>query len=248
MFRAELLKLKRSATWLIALVLPLLAVITGTVNFANNAAELRAGWVSFTSQVTLFYGLLFFSVGIGLLTATVWRMEHRGTNWSLLLTSTRNSARLVLAKIAVVAVPVAVMQLVLVAGTLLSGVFVLRLSGGIPWQFALVGALSIIAALALIAAQSLLSMLLKSFAAPVAICLVGCVIGVATVTSETLQPLSHLVPQAINTRALNLGSTALSGSGGLTVGAALPILVSAITLAIVFVGLTLAAIRVVKLR
>lgn len=248
MFRAELLKLKRSTTWLIALILPLLAVTTGTINLANNPDALDAGWASFTSQVTLFYGLLFFSVGIGLLAATAWRMEHRGTNWNLLLTTTRRPIRLVLAKIAVITVPVAVMQLVLVLGTLFSGMFVLRLDGAIPWQFALVGAISVIAALPSVAFQSLLSMLLKSFAAPVAICLLGCVIGVATVTSVALRPLSNVLPQAINTKAINLGSTALADSGGLTITDALPLLGTAVGLAAVAVMLTLATVRAVKLR
>lgn len=248
MLRAELVKLKRSATWLIALILPLLAVTTGTINVANNPDVLDDGWVSLTSQVTLFYGLLFFSVGIGLLAATAWRMEHRGTNWNLLLTTTRRPVRLVLAKVAVVVVLVAVMQAVLVIGTLLSGALVLRLDGSIPWQFALVGALSVVAALPLVAVQSLLSMLLRSFAAPVAVCLLGCVLGVATVTSVALRPLSHVLPQAINTRALNLGSTALAGSGGFTVGDAAPILLTALGLAAVLIALTVAAIRLVKLR
>ncbi|MGJ3509817.1 ABC transporter permease [Enemella sp. A6] len=248
MLRAELIKLRRSTTWLIALVLPLLAVTTGTINYANNPEALNAGWASFTSQATLFYGLLFYSIGIGLLTATVWRMEHRGTNWNLLLTSTRQPVKLVLAKIAVVSIPVAFMQVVLVTGTLLSGEFILRLSGQMPWQFALVGVIAVVAALPLIAIQSLLSMLLKSFAAPVAICLVGCVVGVATVTSETLRPFSYVLPQAINTRALNLGSTALAGSGGLTAGDTLPIIATALGLALTFVLLTLVAVRTIKLR
>ena len=248
MFRAEILKLKRSATWLIALILPLIAVTTGTINLANNTDLLDSGWASFTSQVTLFYGLLFYSIGIGLLAATVWRMEHRGTNWNLLLTTTRSPLRLVLAKIAVIAVPVTIMQLVLVAGTLSSGTFILHLDGNIPWQFALVGALAIITALPLIAIQSLLSMLLKSFAAPVAICLLGCVLGIATVTSDLLRPLSYVLPQGINTRALNLGGTSLAGSGSLTATDTLPLLGTAIGLTIVITTLTLGAIRAVKLR
>src|SRR5699024_470564 len=123
-------------------ILPLLAVTTGTINLANHTTALTAGWASFTSQVVLFYGLLFFSIGVALLAATVWRMEHRGTNWNLLLTSTTQPVKLVLAKISVIAVPVAFMQLVLVAGTLLSGALILHLDGAIPRQFALVGALS----------------------------------------------------------------------------------------------------------
>lgn len=248
MFRAELIKLKRSSTWLVALVLPLLAVSTGTANLANNIDQLSHGWSSFTSQVVLFYGLLFYSMGISLLAATVWRMEHRGTNWNLLLTSTRKPIELVLAKVAVIAMPVLFMQLVLVAGTLVSGIAVLHLDGAIPWGFALVELIAAVAGLALVAVQSMLSMLVKSFAAPIAICLVGCVVGVASVTSTGLRPLSYVLPQAINTRALNLGSTALSGSGGLTAGDAFLILLTALSLAVVFIALALRAIQVIKLR
>lgn len=248
MFRAELIKLKRSSTWIIALILPLLAVVTGSINLANNTKALSAGWASFTSQVVLFYGLLFYSMGISLLAATVWRMEHRGTNWNLLLTTTAQPLRLALAKIGVILVPVALMQVVLVAGTALSGVLVLKLDGPFPWQFALVGAIAIVAALPLIAMQSLLSMLLKSFATPVALCLVGCVIGVAAVTSTALRPIGYVLPQAINTRALNLGSTAIAHSGGLTATDALPIVLTSIGVCTVFLILTGTAIRTVKLR
>jgi len=203
-FRAELIKLKRSSTWLIALILPSLAVVTGTINLANNKDALDSGWASFTSQVVLFYGLLFYSMGISLLAATVWRMEHRGTNWNLLLTTTAQPP------------------------------CILGLDGPFPWQFAVVGLLALIAAIPLTAAQSLLSMLLRSFAAPVALCLLGCVIGIAAVTSTALRPVGYVLPQAINTRALNLGSTAISQSGGLTVTDVAP--------------LPMILIRIVKLR
>ncbi len=249
MFRAELVKLKRSSTWLIAGILPLLAVTTGTINLANNRDVLNAGWASFTSQVVLFYGLLFFSLGIGLLASTVWRVEHRGTNWNLLLTTMTRPSGLVLAKVGVIVIVTAFMQLVLIVGTLASGVLVLRHTGALPWQFVLVGVLAVVTALPLIAIQSLLSMLLKSFAAPVAICLLGCVLGIATVTSVTLRPFSYVLPQAINTRTLTLGSTAaLAESGGLTVGDVAPLLLTAVGLAAIFLLATVAAIRTIKLR
>jgi hypothetical protein len=247
-FRAELVKLKRSTTWLVALVLPLLAVTTGTVNFAHNTDQLGTGWASFTSQVVLFYGLLFSSMGIAVLAATVWRVEHRGTNWNLLLTTTRQPIRLVLAKIAAIAVPVFFMQAVLVVATLVSGVVVLQVDGAFPWHLPVVGVLAVLAALPLVALQSLLSMLVRSFATPVAICLVGCVLGVATVTSVALRPLSYVLPQALNTRALNLGSTAIAHSGGLTVPDAVPLLLTSLALATILTMAGVAAVRAVKLR
>src|SRR5690606_1477345 len=121
MFRAEILKLNRSATWLIALILPFMPVTTQPINLHNNTDILDSGLPSSTAQVTLIHTLLVLSIGVRLLAATVWRMEHRATNWNLLLTTTRSPLRLVLAKLAVIAVPVTVMQLVLVAGTLISG-------------------------------------------------------------------------------------------------------------------------------
>ncbi|MGI5211780.1 ABC transporter permease [Plantactinospora sp. CA-290183] len=248
MFRAELVKLKRSTTWLIALVLPFLAVTTAAINVANNPDTLDSGWESFTSQAVLFYGLLFFSMGIGLIAATAWRVEHRGTNWNLLLTTTTRPIALVLAKIAVIAVPVAFMQVVLVIATLFTGTFVLNVDGAIPWKFTLAGLLAIVAALPLIAAQSLLSMLLKSFGAPIAICLVGCVAAVPAITSPTLRPLRYLVPQALNTRTLNLGSVAVADSGDLIPADVISILATALVMTAIVAGVSVVALRKIKLR
>lgn len=248
MFRAELTKLKRSSTWIIAFVLPILAVTTGTINFAGNSNALDSGWASFTSQVVLFYGLLFYSMGISLLAATAWRMEHRGTNWNLLLTATAKPFRLAAAKVGAVFIPVTLMQVVLVTGTAFSGIFVLHLEGPFPWGFAVVGFIALVAALPLITVQSLLSMLLKSFAAPVALCLLGCVAGVAAVTSTTLKPIGYILPQAINTRALNLGSIAIAESGGLTIGDAASLLITSLALTAALAWITVPLIQAVKLR
>ena len=54
MIVAELTKLRRSSLWIIAAVLPVLAVVTGTVNYGNNQGMLSSGWVPFWSQVVLF--------------------------------------------------------------------------------------------------------------------------------------------------------------------------------------------------
>lgn len=248
MFRTEILKLKRSPTWLIVIILPLLTVTAGTINFANNPESLGATWDAFTSQVTIFYAMLFFSMAISLLAANAWRMEHRGSNWNLLLTTTRRPLKLVLAKIVVITIPVAFMQVVLAASTLISGTLVLDLEGEASWRIALVAAFALVAALPLIALQSLLSMLTRSFAAPVALCLAGCILGIAVTSSQTLRPLSLVVPQAINLRALSLGSAAVQDSGDFTATEILPLLTAALFLSAAIATLTLAALRNVRLR
>ena len=79
---AEAIKLKRSSAWVVAVLLPLLAVITGTFNVYGNRETIPQTWVSLTSQMTLFYSMFFCSLGVALLASTVWRVEHRGTSWN----------------------------------------------------------------------------------------------------------------------------------------------------------------------
>ena len=61
-------------------------------------------------------------------------------------------------------------------------------------------------------------------------------------------PLSYALPQALNTRTLNLGSTAFAGSGGLTGADVAPLLGAALVLTATAIGLTTVAMRVIKLR
>lgn len=237
MLTAEFLKLKRSATWIIALVLPLMAVGTGALNTHNNPGQLD-GWASFTSQVVLFYGMLFFSMAVSILAATTWRHEHRGTNWNLLLTNTASPARLVIAKTAAVTAMVAVMQVMLVVATWFVGELVLTLPGTVPTSFVVTSLLGILAAGPLVALQSLLSMVLKSFAAPVGLCLLGCVVGLGVNYSAGLRPLSAWVPQGLVMRMLNLGSSAVSGMGSATATSLAGLLLPA---AVVTVAITAAS-------
>ena len=54
LIEVESIKLRRSLVWLFTLLLPLLAVITGSVNYAGNQGVLTQGWDSYASQVTIF--------------------------------------------------------------------------------------------------------------------------------------------------------------------------------------------------
>ena len=67
MVRAELLKLRRSMVWAFVPLLSLLAVISGGINYWMNRDVLDNGWVSLIGQTTLFYGIIFYAVGIGLI-------------------------------------------------------------------------------------------------------------------------------------------------------------------------------------
>ncbi|OKI22038.1 lantibiotic ABC transporter permease [Nocardiopsis sp. TSRI0078] len=237
MVLAELTKLRRSALWIMAVVLPLLAVITGTVNYGANEEALSSGWASYWSQVVIFYGMLFMSMGIAVMASAAWRMEHRGHNWNLLMTTPARALAILGAKLVSLALMVAVMQLVLLLMVVLSGKLVLGLDGWLPWASTAAALLGVVAALPVVALQSLLSMLVRSFAAPVALGLLGCVAGVGVLYSGVGGVIAHVVPQALVSRSLSLGSTAVADAGAVDLPAASAVVLAAAVLTLLLWGL-----------
>jgi hypothetical protein len=227
---AELTKLRRSALWVVAFVLPVLAITAGTVNYAANQGVLSSGWGSYWSQVVLFYGLFFMSMGVAALASAAWRMEHRGHNWNLLMAAPARCGAIVGAKIASLTIVVAAMQLVLLALVTGIGMLVLGLEGAPPWGYAVVALLGVVAVLPVVAVQSLLSMLIRSFTVPVAVGLLGCAIGTGLLYSGQGGVVSHLFPHSLVTSALFLGNSAVSGSAGPDLAAVGPIVFSAVLL------------------
>jgi len=231
---AEAIKLRRSSAWVVAVLLPLLAVITGTVNFIMNRESFE-GWISLSSQITLFYSMMFCSLGIALLASTVWRVEHRGTSWNAMRTTPHSPAAVALAKTLVILVPVLAMQGVLLALAWLAGITVAGLGPAIPTAFVASGLLAALGALPLVAVQSLLSMLMRSFAAPVAVAFLGCVVSFGLLASQN--PLIYLVPQGILSETLTLGSSAVSTAGKLDAASMLPLVFAIVCIGAVMWGL-----------
>ncbi len=238
---AEALKLRRSLTWVFVLLLPLLTVITGTVNYVGNQGALSAGWRSLTSQVTLFYALFFFSVAVALIVSAAWRPEHRGTSWNAMTTMPASMVRVVAAKTLVFRVPVAVMQVGLVVLTWGSGALVLGLPGGFPAGLLVSSGVTVIAALPLVAVQSLLAMHLRSFGASVALGLAGTMVGLGVARESGL--LSQVWPYSLVTRAQILGSDAMANAGGLDWAGLEPVLAASLVSGLVGWGLLLLAAR-----
>ena len=231
---AEAIKLRRSSAWVVAVLLPLLAVITGTVNFIMNRESFE-GWISLSSQITLFYSMMFCSLGIALLASTVWRVEHRGTSWNAMRTTPHSPTAVALAKTLVILVPVLAMQGVLLALAWLAGITVAGLGPAIPTAFVASGLLAALGALPLVAVQSLLSMLMRSFAAPVAVAFLGCVVSFGLLASQN--PLIYLVPQGILSKTLTLGSSAVSTAGKLDAASMLPLVFAIVCVGAVMWGL-----------
>lgn len=230
MIVAELAKLRRSALWVVSVVLPVLAVTAGTLNYAGNQGTLSSGWGPYWSQAVLFHGLFFMAMGVAVLSSASWRMEHRGNNWNLLMSAPVRPAAIVGAKILSLALVVGVMQVVMVLLVAMTGSLVLGLEGTLPWEYALVALLGVVAALPVVAAQSLLSMLIGSFTPPVALGLLGCAIGTGVLLGGQGGVLSHTVPHSVLTSALFVGNSAVSDTTGPDPAAVVAIVFSALAL------------------
>ena len=232
---AEAIKLKRSSAWVVVILLPLLAVFAGTFNFYANREVFSQTWESLTSQMTVFYSMFFCSLGVALLASAVWRVEHRGTSWNAMRTTPHSPTAVALAKTLIIFVPVLAMQAILVVLAWISGTLVMGLGPAMPTAFIVSGFLAVVGAAPLVAVQSLLSMLMRSFAAPVAVAFVGCVVGFGFGASQN--PLVYAVPQGILSKTLTLGSSAMSTAGKLDAASMLPLVVSIVGLGAVLWGL-----------
>ena len=238
---AEAIKLKRSSVWAVTVLLPLLAVVSGSVNFRMNRQAFLQGWVSLTSQMTLFYAMMFCSLGVALLASTVWRVEHRGTSWNAMRTTPHTATAVALAKTLVLFAPLLVMQVILVVLAWISGTFFMGLGPAMPMSFTVSALLGVLAAAPLVAVQSLLSMLMRSFAAPVAVAFLGCVAGFGLAAAQS--PLAYAIPQGILSMTLVLGSSASSVAGSFDAASMLPLLAATVGVGAVLWGLLIVVTR-----
>lgn len=100
--RAENRKLHASPIWFMFFILPIISAGYGTFNYLQNLEILRDGWYSLWTQHTLFYSLFFFPCMVAVYAAYLWRLEHIGHNWNLIMAEPVPPFYLFLAKLLVV--------------------------------------------------------------------------------------------------------------------------------------------------
>lgn len=244
MLSAEVLKLKRSQVWAVVVVLPLVVSALGVINTAASGTGLAEGWDTLWLRTAVFFGLFPLSLGVAVLASLVWRPEHRGGNWTALMSGPVSSARIVVAKTVVVAglgiaMPAVQLVAVWVLGTAFFG-----LDGALPPRYLAVAAVTAVAVIPLAALQSLLSMVMRSFAAPIGVALVGAGVAVVLLTAKVHAAIAVL-PYALVTRASHLTSGAFGDSGALTPGSVVEVLTATVVLGAAVVAV---AIRVLDHR
>ena len=174
---AENRKLHASPIWLMYVILPVISAIYGTFNYLQNLEILTDGWYSLWTQHTLFYALFFFPMMVAVYASYLWRLEHLGHNWNLIMAAPVHPICLFLAKFVVVAKLALLTHLLVFAIYALCGKFFAHLPGFPPVVLLLYLLRGALGALAVIAIQLMLSMVIRSFAVPVFLGLVGGITG-----------------------------------------------------------------------
>ena len=175
---AENRKLRGSPVWVVFFLLPVLSAAYGTFNFLQNQGVLSFNWYNLWTQHTLFYALFFFSPLVGLYAAYLWRLEHLGHNWNLIISQPVPPLYLFLAKLAVVFKMALLTQGWMLTLYLLSGKLWAKLPGLPPAEVFLWSLRGALSAAPVIALQLLLAMCIRSFAVPVLVALGGGLAGV----------------------------------------------------------------------
>ena len=175
----ELIKLKRAPVWIPFLTLPILSAAIGTLNFMMNQDVLSFTWESLWTQHALFLGLFFLPPLIGILCGLLWRMEHMGTNWNLARTL-ESTWKLVRDKL-LVASGMSILCISWIGILYVICGLGVGLRSAPPAAFYMCLMCGAVACAAISAAQLFLSLMIRSFAVPIGMALMGGATGIRLV-------------------------------------------------------------------
>lgn len=174
--KSERLKLKRSPVWLAFFILPLISAFFGTNNYIINVEILKSEWYSLWTQHSLFQCYLFMPALIGTYCSYLWRLEHTRNNWNSFLTTPIPRFALYLGKLSQAGVMTCAGNLWVLLLYCLCG----KLCGlpGIPPAESVSWLLcGILGGIVICSVQLAFSMMIRSFAIPIGIALIGSIGG-----------------------------------------------------------------------
>ena len=174
---AENRKLHAAPVWILFLLLPLISAAYGTLNYLQNLEILKDGWYSLWTQHTLFYSMFFFPAMVSAYAAWLWRLEHLGHNWNLIMTAPVKPMDLWLAKFAVIIKLAFLTDGFVFLLYIFCGKTFAALPGWPPVRLLIYLLRGVLGALPIIAVQLTIAMCIRSFAVPIFLGLVGGVAG-----------------------------------------------------------------------
>jgi hypothetical protein len=174
--RAERMKLRHSPVWLAFLILPVLPAVMGTFNYLQNTEILQDQWYSLWTQHTLFLCYFFFPAILGVYCSYLCRLEHLNRNWNAVMTAPVPVPYVYLSKLVIASAMVIMTQLWVGVLFVISGTLC-GMAAPIPHElfaWLLCGAVGGIVVCAL---QLCVSLVIRSFAVPVGLALIGGIAG-----------------------------------------------------------------------
>lgn len=176
--RAERMKLHHSPVWLAFLIIPILPAVMGTFNYLQNIGVLQDQWYSLWTQHTLFTCYFFLPATIGVYCSYLCRLEHSNHNWNAVMTAPVPVSYVYLAKLISASVMVFLTQIWIGMLFVISG----RLAGlavPVPPELPVWLLCGAVGGIVICALQLCVSLIIRSFAVPVGIALIGGVAGLA---------------------------------------------------------------------
>lgn len=172
----EYKKLRHSHIWVVFFIIPVIPVVMGAGNYLQNLGLLKSEWYSLWTQCSLFYSNFFYGPLIALYCSYIWRIEHLNHNWNSLMTMPVAVADVFLSKLCLALVCTVALQLWLWVLFVVTGRTV-GLPGLPPVEILTWILRGSFGGLGIAALQLVLSMIIRSFAVPIALALLGSILG-----------------------------------------------------------------------
>lgn len=182
--KAEQIKLHKCPIWIAFFIIPCISAILGTVNYVGNIDVLGNEWYSLWTQHTLFFCYFCFPALIGMYCSYICRLEHMNNNWNSVLTAPISFSSIYFSKFITIMKMLFLTQVFVGILFYISGKIV-GLTSPVPsniftWLF-----FGFCASSAIASVQLVLSLIIRSFAVPIGISLLGGIISIA-VTAKGL--------------------------------------------------------------
>lgn len=179
--KAEQLKLKRSPVWLAFLIMPIVPAFMGTFNYVQNIDILQNEWYSLWTQHTLFTCYFFLPTLIGIYCSYLFRLEHLNHNWNSVLTAPVSvwciyTSKLISASFMSVLTQVWIGVLFVLSGKMIG------LTAPIPSRLILWLVYGAIGSFVICALQLCISLVIRSFAVPAGVSLIGGIAGLVALS------------------------------------------------------------------
>lgn len=190
LMHVELLKLRRTLAFRLALLMPLSVVLLGLLLFIGRPGDRLPSSESFLLNTTSSWAMLVQPLLVAVICALVHALEHRAGGWRRLYVLPVSRMQVYLAKLLTCTALLLLATLTLVAATwtVATAMWAVGRLSGEPLALAHLAAVhgrALLAVLGVLAIQHVISMRFRSFVVPLALAMVGTLSLLTMVQSET---------------------------------------------------------------